>query len=290
MKKKIKPARSTKRNKANKVKLLPKAKLQRAIKLNKTISLRSRKREAKTKEIVRYIKTGISGFDELFDKGIPKDRSVLVTGGPGSGKTIFCLQLLTIAALRGEKCLYLTFEESEERLIEYMENFGFKAKELVKRGQLKIIRKDAFALAGYIEAMLANAKGELLIDLNEILNIIPAGFIPDKIVIDSISAIATALPPKEEGYRVFIEQLFKYLESLQATSFLTSETEDSAGMVENFVADGIIALYNIKKKNVRTSALEIVKMRGTRFEKKLVPFEIKSGNGILVYPGAEVFE
>src|SRR3989344_6373413 len=242
------------------------------------------------KEIARYIKTGISGFDELFDKGIPKDRSVLVTGGPGSGKTIFCLQLLTIAALRGEKCLYLTFEESEERLIEYMENFGFKAKEQVKKGKLKIIRKDAFALAGCIEAMLANAKGELLIDLDEILDILPKDFHPDKIVIDSLNAIATALPPKEEGYRIFIEQLFKYLESLKVTSFLTSETEESIGMVENFVADGIIALYNIKKRNVRTSALEIIKMRGTKFEKKIVPFEIKSGKGLVVYPDAEVFE
>ena len=261
---------------------------------SRKMPLSSRKKEIKkqiaNKEIARYIKTGILGFDTLFDKGIPQGRSLLVTGGPGSGKTIFCLQILTLAALRGEKCLYLTFEEPEERLLGYMEDFGFKVKELVKRGQLKIIRKDAFALAGYIEAMLANAKGELLIDLNEILNIIPAGFIPDKIVIDSISAIATALPPKEEGYRVFIEQLFKYLESLQATSFLTSETEDSIGVVENFVADGIIALYNIKKRNVRTSALEIIKMRGTKFEKKIVPFEIKSGKGLVVYPDAEVFE
>lgn len=239
---------------------------------------------------MKYIQTGIPGFDELFDKGIPQGRSLLVTGGPGSGKTIFCLQILTLAALRGEKCLYLTFEEPEERLIEYLENFGFKAKELIRKGQLKIIRKDAFALAGYIEAMLANAKGELLIELKEILDIIPTEFHPDKIVIDSISAIATALPPKEEGYRVFIEQLFKYLETLQATSFLISETEDSLGTVENFVADGIIALYNLKKRNVRTSALEVVKMRGAKIEKKLVPFEIKDGKGIIVYPEAEVFE
>src|SRR3989344_410962 len=254
---------------------------------HKISSLRPKK---KTELNVAYIKTGIPGFDELLDKGIPKGRSLLVTGGPGSGKTIFCLQILTLAALRGEKCLYLTFEESEERLIEYLENFGFKAKELIQKGKLKIIRKDAFALAGYIEAMLANAKGELLIELKEILDIIPTEFHPDKIVIDSISAIATALPPKEEWYRVFIEQLFKYLETLQATSFLISETEDSLGTVENFVADGIIALYNLKKRNVRTSALEVVKMRGAKIEKKLVPFEIKDGKGIIVYPEAEVFE
>src|SRR3989338_5060098 len=261
---------------------------------SRKMPLSSRKKEIKkqiaNKEIARYIKTGILGFDTLFDKGIPQGRSLLVTGGPGSGKTIFCLQILTLAALRGEKCLYLTFEEPEERLIEYLENFGFKAKELIRKGQLKIIRKDAFALAGYIEAMLANAKGELLIELKEILDIIPTEFHPDKIVIDSISAIATALPAKEEGYRVFIEQLFKYLETLQATSFLISETEDSLGTVENFVADGIIALYNLKKRNVRTSALEVVKMRGAKIEKKLVPFEIKDGKGIIVYPEAEVFE
>ncbi len=242
-----------------------------------------------------YLLTGIPGLDELFDPGIPKGASVLIAGGPGSGKTILCLQMLAEAAAKGEKCLYLSFEESVPRLLTHMENFGFSGKELVKRGLLKIVRKDPFALSGSIEALLANAKGELLIGVNEVLEIIPPGFKPDRIVIDSVSAITAALPSKEEGYRVFIEQLFRYLESLGATSFLISETEMiptrfSETGVEEFLADGVIALYNYRKENVRTTAIEVVKMRGSKIEKKLVPLEIQSKKGIVVYPEATVFE
>ncbi|MDO8511113.1 MAG: gas vesicle protein GvpD [Nanoarchaeota archaeon] len=242
-----------------------------------------------------YIHTGISGLDELFEKGIPKWASVLVAGGPGSGKTILCLQILANAAAHGERCLYISFEESEKRLLEHMKNFGLSGEELIKKGKLKIVRKDPFVLASSVEALLADVRGELLIDVEEVLEIIPPGFKPDRIVFDSISTIATILPPKEEGYRVFIEQLFRYLESLDVTSFLISETEQvpvkySDSGVEEFLADGVIALYNYRKQNVRVSALEIIKMRGAKIEKKLVPFEIKGGKGIVVYPEAMVFE
>ena len=242
-----------------------------------------------------YVHTGISGLDELFEKGIPKWASILVAGGPGSGKTILCLQILANAAAHGERCLYISFEESEKRLLEHMDNFGFNGKELIKTGNLKIIRKDPFVLASSVEALLANAHGELLIDVEEVLEIIPPEFKPDWIVFDSISTIATILPPKEEGYRVFIEQLFRYLESLDITSFLISETEQvpvkySDSGVEEFLADGVIALYNYRKQNIRVSALEVIKMRGAKIEKKMVPFEIIGKKGIVVYSEAMVFE
>lgn len=51
-----------------------------------------------------FVKTGISGFDALLDQGIPQGTSVLVAGGTGTGKTIFCLQTMNYGATRGEKC------------------------------------------------------------------------------------------------------------------------------------------------------------------------------------------
>ena len=242
-----------------------------------------------------YLFTEVPGFDSLLDKGIPKGMSVLVAGGPGSGKTIFCLHLLAKAALRGEKCLFLSFEESEEQLLRNMDNFGLNGRELIEKGLLKIIRKAPFALTGSIEALLANARGELLIGVDEVLEIIPPGFKPDIIVLDSISSIVSALPSKDEGYRVFVEQFFRYLESIGVTSFLISETEQtpvkySESGIEEFLADGVIALYNYRKRNIRTTAIEVVKMRGVKIEKKMVPYEIKSKKGIIVYPEAMVFE
>ncbi len=247
----------------------------------------------KVPQAKEFITTGVPGFDALLDQGIPKGASVLVAGGTGTGKTIFCLQTLFNAAKKGEKCLYLSFEESEERLKQHLNDFGWNWQELEKKGLLKIIRKEPFTLTTSIEAMLAKAKGELLIDINEVLEIIPKGFQPDRIAIDSITAIASAFGKKEEGYRIFIEQLFRYLESLPVTSFLISETEQmptiySSSGTEEFLADGVIVLYAIQRGNIRENAIEVLKLRGAKHQKKIVAMQI-TDKGIEVYPEQEVF-
>ena len=244
----------------------------------------------RTKE---FVKTGISGFDALLDQGIPKGTSVLVAGGTGTGKTIFCLQTLFNAAKNGEKCLYLSFEESEQRLKKHMDDFKWNWKELEKRGLLKIVRKEPFAMTTGIEAMLAKAKGELLIDINEVLEIIPKGFQPDIIAVDSITSIAAAFGKKEEGYRIFIEQLFRYFETVKVTSFFISETEQvptiySSSGIEEFLADGVIVLYALKQGNIRENAIEVLKLRGAKHQKKIVAMQI-TDKGIEIYPEQEIF-
>ena len=59
--------------------------------------------------------------------------------------------------------------------------------------------------------------------------------------------------------------------------------------VEEFLADGVIILYNIKSGNARENAIEILKMRGAEFEKKIVAMKIENGKGIVIYPEQKVF-
>lgn len=236
--------------------------------------------------------TGISGLDDLFDKGMPKGASALVCGGPGSGKTIFCLQTLYYAAKNGEKCLYMTFEESPERLREHMKDFGWDPEPLEKSGNLLIKRISPLDVTRQIDAMMEQLKGELLIDLKPL--IIPTKFKPDRIAIDSLSAIASAFYGKEETYRLYIEQLFRLLEESGATSFLISETPDpttqlTTSGVEEFLADGVFVLYNLRHGNVRENAIEILKMRGAGFKKRIAAMQIVPRQGIIVYPEQEVF-
>ena len=114
------------------------------------------------------VKTGVPGFDSLFAKGIPKGSSVLIAGGPGTGKTIFCLQTLYNAATRGEKCLYMSFEENEEKLRQHMRDFGWDPAPLEKKGLLMIRRFDPFDITRSVEALLTRAKKELLIDIQPV--------------------------------------------------------------------------------------------------------------------------
>jgi circadian clock protein KaiC len=247
------------------------------------------KNKSETKE---YIFTGVSGFDELFEKGIPKGNLMIVAGGAGSGKTILCLQTLINKAKEGKKCLYMTLEESEDKLIQHMEDFGWPANELVKKGKLKIFRINPFDITRNVDALLAKQKGELLIDIDPVL--LPRDFAhPDFIAIDSLTAIASAFTGKDESYRIYIEQLFRFLEKTGATGFLITETAQvpkifSPTGVEEFLADGVIVLYNLKHGNVRENAIEVLKLRGASHKKKIVAFQIDS-NGIVVYPDQEVF-
>ncbi len=240
-----------------------------------------------------FVRTGIYGLDELLVSGVPKGASVLIAGGPGSGKTILCLQIAYEAAKAGEKALYLSFEESEKRLLEHMKRFGWKdAEELVKKGLLKIHRVFPLDIKRSVDALLAKAKGELMIDIPPIS--FPDSFEPDKLVIDSLTAIASTFVGTEETYRIYIEQLFRFLENIAATSFLITETETlpvgrySTSGVEEFLADGVVVLYNIRKGSVRESAIEVLKMRGVNHKKRIVAMRVTE-KGMEIFPEQEVF-
>lgn len=239
----------------------------------------------------RYMETGVPGCDDLFEKGIPKGSAVLVSGGAGSGKTVFSLQTLAYHANRGKKCFYMSFEESEKRLISHMDDFGWDPQRLIRSGKLKIKRYSPFEVARSVDAMLAKEKGELLIDIDPV--ILPIGFKPDLVVLDSLTAVASAFTGRNDSYRIYIEQIFRFFEKMGATSFLVTETKQmpeifSTTGVEEFLADGVIVLYNIKRGDIRESAIEILKMRGARHQKKIVAMQI-TDKGMMVYPDQEIF-
>ena len=61
--------------------------------------------------------TGIEGFDEVSQGGLPRNRTTLVMGRPGSGKTVFSLQtLLNAVRSRRERGIFVAFEESARQI------------------------------------------------------------------------------------------------------------------------------------------------------------------------------
>lgn len=244
------------------------------------------------KEEMSFVKTGVSGFDVLLPEGIPNGSSVLVEGGPGSGKTLFLLSLAKNMCSQGKKVLYMSFEEPEYRLKNHMKNFGMDSELFEKKGLLYVKRFNALDIARSVEALLSEAKKELLIDVQPVL--IPQNFEPDFVLIDSLTSIGSAFSGEESRFRIYMEQLFRYLEAHKITSFLIRETASPThvgnnfsekGEAVSFLSDGIIALYNVFYRDApRKRALEIVKLRGTNIDRKIVEFDVVKGKGIIVYP------
>jgi circadian clock protein KaiC len=238
-----------------------------------------------------FFETGVEGFDSIFNRGIPEGAQVLMAGGAGSGKTIFCLQTLVHQARQGKNCLFMSFEESEEALIDHMEEFGWEAQELVDEGNLKIEKYSPFKTGRQVEAMLAQEKGELKVDVDPV--VIPEDFDPDFIVLDSLTAVASAFQGGDDSYRIFIEQLFRFFEEMGVTSYMITETaqepeEFSPTGVEEFLADGVIVMYSLKHGTTLKRAVQVIKMRGEGFSRDMNVFSI-SGEGITVKPDDELY-
>ncbi|MDH7516905.1 MAG: ATPase domain-containing protein [Candidatus Thermoplasmatota archaeon] len=239
------------------------------------------------------LKTGISGLDNLFSAGgIPKGNSVLVAGGTGTGKSTLCRQICYNLISKGRKCMYVSFEESAERIERSMINFGWDVRKFIENGNfliqkinpLDILRMKFGSAGGSGSATEISYKIKPLV--------IPKDFQPEVIAVDSLTAIISASVSKEKNYRVYLQQLFNFFEETGATSFLITETEQiptkySDTGIEEFLADGIIVLYNIQKKDTREGAIEVLKMRYSGHQKNIVSMEI-TDHGIKVFPDKHV--
>ena len=247
-----------------------------------------------------YIKTGVSGFDDLFEHGIPKGSSVLVAGGTGSGKTNLCLQILAHHASQGKKCYFMGFEESEDRLLQHMRDFEWNPEALIDSGNFKIKRFLTSEIYYYdkksgsdIQAMMTKEVDPLLMELEPLSITDTVGFKPDFIVLDSLTAISSTFLGKEQSYRFYVERLFRFFEKIGATTFLITETQQipevfSPTGVEEFLADGVVVIYNIRRQNTREKAIEVLKMRGAKHQKKIVAMNITE-KGIMVSPNKEIY-
>jgi len=186
----------------------------------------------------------------------------------------------------------MSFDESEDQLATPMEEFGWTPKEFIKKGLLRISRFDAIDISRSIEALLSAAKKELLIEVEPMF--FPEDFSPDFVVIDSLTSIASAFTGEESRFRIYMEQLFRYLEKNNITNFLIREVSSPShvgttfkeqGEAVSFLSDGIIVLYNVVyDSGERSFAIEILKMRGVSFKHKIVELKIINKKGVEVNP------
>src|SRR3954462_9125268 len=74
---------------------------------------------------VHKFPTGIPSFDVIAKGGLPLNRTTLVSGTAGSGKTVFAMQFLAAGIANGENGVFVTFEESAQDIRANMQSFGW---------------------------------------------------------------------------------------------------------------------------------------------------------------------
>ena len=251
---------------------------------------------------VSRIKTGITGLDELIEGGLPVGRTILVSGGCGTGKSVLALQYLYYGAAEyGEPGVYVTFDEMPEKIRQDMLAFGWNFKALEDSGKLAIIDGTSARAGANSEEEHAMLPGQMDIDrlLVEVMAV-ARNIGAKRIALDSIPSMAFRLSDPAEIRKAILKMAFVVSRS-GLTALITSEVPEqtigggqslrfSKYGVEEYVSDGVILLNFLGlggASNTRT--LYVRKMRGTRHSMEIHPMEI-TDKGIAVKKIDDVFK
>lgn len=232
------------------------------------------------------IETGIPGLDTLLEGGIPKGMAVLVTGTPGSAKSMFCLQYLRHGCLKGEKGAFVCLEEDVDLLIQQSERLGLDVKKHIVDGTLLIAKMEVNLVQGE-EAV------KKILDPDFLMKVKMFG--AKRIVLDSLSLALHLSHNYQLGPRGATASLMAAFKKMGCTSLFIHErerTEDSEILFgfQDFVCDGIFYMQLLRRRDAPEfyRGLTILKMRSTNHGKGVYPFHIEQG-GIRVYPDQRVF-
>jgi KaiC domain protein len=235
--------------------------------------------------VVERVKTGIPGFDEILNGGVPKRNVVLLSGGPGTGKSIMASQFLWNGLQMGEPGIYVALEEHPVQVRINMKQFGWDVKQYEQQGVFAVV--DAFT-GGIGEA----AKREKYVvkdptDVNELVDVLRAAIKDVNAVRVAIDSVSTLYLTKPSVARSVLLALKKVLSGTGTTSILVSQVSVTergfGGPGVEHAADGIVRLDLDEVEGELVRSIIVWKMRGTSHSLKRHPFNI-TDKGIVIYP------
>ncbi len=215
---------------------------------------------------------GIKGLDEALVDSIRDGALVIITGHPGSGKTILASTVCYTNSLRGKRCLYISFQEYRERLFRMLGRLGIHLEHAEDEGFLEYVRLPVLV------------KSSQLVD--EIIKLVSKSD-PDIIVVDSITPLMAAMR-KRVSARSYLQDFFHTLASkfgklvVLVDELMPGDAKKSSTGIE-FVADVIIVLRHRVVRNILIRELEIMKARGSSLNVARAPFTISEGHGLQVW-------
>lgn len=238
---------------------------------------------------MEQISSGIDGLDKMLNGGLPSGRCVLVCGGPGSGKTIFCMQFLLHGAKHSdEPGLFVSLDEDTLNLREEMKGFGWNLEELEKKKKLAIV--DASPIRRprtevKLEDSWIGKRNFSMVSLVEAIRTKAEEIDAKRVAVDPIIALMLQYPVSSQR-RMAVLELVEFLTRLQTTSVITTELRSLAVereiRPEEFLAHGVIVLQSYVDNKEIVRAIQVEKMRGISHDDQIHPYKI-TRNGIEVF-------
>jgi circadian clock protein KaiC len=210
------------------------------------------------------VSTGIPRLDAMLSgKGFFRGSSILLTGTPGTGKTIVASSFAQAAARRGERVLYFSFEESPNQIIRNVHSIGLRLEPLVKRGLLRFhsARPSLYGLEMHLATMFKEI----------------ATFKPDVVIVDPITSLMDSGTTSES--KAMVTRLIDYLKAGQTTSLFTSLTQSGHSLQQSEAAmsslmDSWLLLQDFEGNGERNRVLYVLKARGMAHSNQIREFLI----------------
>jgi len=215
------------------------------------------------------VSTGIPRLDAMLGgRGFFRGSSILLTGTPGTGKTITAACFAQAAAQRGERVLFFSFEESPDQIIRNMHSIGLRLEPLVKGGLLRFCaaRPTLYGLEMHLATMFKEI----------------AAFQPAVVIMDPITSLMVAGTDYET--KGMVTRLIDYLKGGQVTSLFTSLTHGGHALQQSEIAmsslmDSWMLLQDLEGNGERNRVLYVIKARGMAHSNQIREFLI-SNRGI----------
>lgn len=224
--------------------------------------------------------TGIKGFDEITEGGLPQNATTLVSGNAGSGKTLFGIDFLIKGATDyNEPGVLMSFEETEDELYKDVASLNMDLPGLVSRK--KIVLENVVLERKDIQETDFNLEG-IFVRLKYAIDSIGA----KRVVLDSLESLFAGIT--DIGIlRLEIKRLFRWLKEKKVTAIVTGEMAQSGSYtrhgLEEYISDCIILLDNRVRDQIATRRIRVIKYRGASHGTSEYPFVIDD-EGLSVIP------
>ncbi|MBC7188386.1 MAG: circadian clock protein KaiC [Calditrichaeota bacterium] len=205
------------------------------------------------------ISTGVLALDHMLDGGYYRESAVLIVGGSGTGKSSLAMSCLDAACARGERALYVSYEESPAQLHRNFRSVGMNVENWESKGLLRVL------------GILPEAHGSeehLTMLLTEIDR-----FRPAVVACDSLSALQRIHrhDPVLDLPLFLVSEAKNRGITLLATASVANEHENGNSWVTGLycLADTIISLRQVSNAERQSRGLLVVKSRGMRHDSEL---------------------
>lgn len=231
------------------------------------------------------ISTGIIKLDELLGGGIPKGKTILISGEPGTGKTLLSLQYLLEGAKNGEKGIYVSIDEKPEHVISDAEAMGWDLQKYLDDGTILVLDVSNY----FAQIRTAHEENfdylKIIDDLNAHIKNVGA----KRLVLDPIAPLLFS----DSSFPIMIEYIRRLIftidENTDCTTLMTSHVPVNSNKlgrygVEEFLATGVIMLkiFKASGKNQYIRSMFVRKMRGIKIDLVEYSYEIVTNRGLVL--------